>query len=218
MAFRKLAAMLVREGFHVLRFDYFGTGDSAGGRREGSVLEWRQNIAEAATDLEECSGVTRVSFVGLRLGATLAAMAAVDTANLVLWRPVVNGGTYLGELRDEHERQFSELLFPPALPVRGHGGELLGFPLSEEMEAEIDAIDLLGRTEWRTEHIVLVVDERRSDYVTLRDSLGSAAVTGRPTLEWHQVPDEPRSERPDGMLLSTHVLQVIATALSARSA
>ena len=74
MVLRKLASTLAHDGFHVLRFDYYGTGDSSGGPRDGSLGEWCQNIVTAAADLKECSGVTKVSLLGLRLGATLAAL------------------------------------------------------------------------------------------------------------------------------------------------
>jgi len=54
MALRTLAALLAREGFHVLRFDYYATGDSAGESSEGSLSEWRANIVTARDDLREC--------------------------------------------------------------------------------------------------------------------------------------------------------------------
>ena len=218
MAFRKLAAMLVREGFHVLRFDYYGTGDSAGGSREGSLGEWRQNVVAAATDLEECSGATKVSLVGLRLGATLAALAPVDAANLVLWEPVVDGRKYLDELRAIHEREFSDLLFPPRLPAQTCGGELLGFPLPLDLEAEIRGINLLGQLTWRAEHIMLVAAERNLDHLNLLTHLRHAASSGGAAVEEHHVPDESQSnQQQDAMLLSTQVLQVIAAALSRRA-
>jgi pimeloyl-ACP methyl ester carboxylesterase len=132
MVLRKLASTLAHDGFHVLRFDYYGTGDSSGGPRDGSLSEWCQNIVTAAADLKECSGVTKVSLLGLRLGATLAALTPMDVTNLVLWDPVVDGRKYLDELRSIHTRKFSSLLYPPRLPARGRGGELLGFPLEAQ--------------------------------------------------------------------------------------
>src|SRR6476620_8559273 len=52
-AFRKLAGMLARAGFHVLRFDYFATGDSAGRDDEGSLDQWVLDVATAARELTD---------------------------------------------------------------------------------------------------------------------------------------------------------------------
>src|SRR5262245_36025361 len=74
-AFRKLADMLCRQGFHVFRFDYFGTGDSAGDSAAGTLAIWRQNIQSAAQELRDMASIKKVSAVGFQLGATLAATA-----------------------------------------------------------------------------------------------------------------------------------------------
>ena len=68
-AFRQLAMLLARRGFHVLRFDWFGTGDSAGAGEEGSIARWLEDARTAIDELKDTAGVTRVSLVGLRLGA-----------------------------------------------------------------------------------------------------------------------------------------------------
>src|ERR1041385_3953899 len=89
-AFRKLAWMLAKEGFHVFRFDYFGTGDSAGATEEGRIATWRDNVVTAARELRDLASVTKVAAVGFRLGATLAATARdLPLTDLVLWEPVV---------------------------------------------------------------------------------------------------------------------------------
>src|SRR4051812_45876715 len=74
---RHLAERLAEAGFPVLRFDYRGTGDSAGDEHEpGRVSGWLSDIGLAFEELRARSGLARVSLVGLRAGALLAAVAA----------------------------------------------------------------------------------------------------------------------------------------------
>jgi pimeloyl-ACP methyl ester carboxylesterase len=99
---RVLADGLAAAGSPTLRFDYAGTGDSAGEAEDGEQLErWLQSIRSAVAYLKRTTGVTQVALCGLRLGATLAALVAAedDIDELVLLAPVLSGRQYLRELR-----------------------------------------------------------------------------------------------------------------------
>src|SRR5262245_58358584 len=93
--YRVLAEQLEQSGFTVLRFDYSGTGDSAGGPESATISRWIADIATAAEELGRAAPGTRLVAVGLRLGATLASLAtarsAVRARHLVLWDPIVDG-------------------------------------------------------------------------------------------------------------------------------
>jgi alpha-beta hydrolase superfamily lysophospholipase len=96
-AFRHLAETLAASGIVTLRFDYTGTGDSAGNLSDvGGIATWLQDIG-AATERVRQAGVARVGMVGLRFGATLAANAAADNEleALVLWDPCESGSKFL---------------------------------------------------------------------------------------------------------------------------
>src|SRR5664279_138078 len=101
-----LAAKLSKAGHHVLRFDYFGTGDSAGEVAEGTQEGWIEDIMEAHEELQASSGLSRVVWTGLQYVATLAALATQfvkrPIAGLILWDPVVEGSAYLAELTERH--------------------------------------------------------------------------------------------------------------------
>ena len=89
---RQLAARLVRAGFHVLRFDYFGTGDSYGDTGEGDLEGWCDDVETAIEELKDITGATRVDLAGLRLGANLSARVAAhrpkEINKLILWEPL----------------------------------------------------------------------------------------------------------------------------------
>jgi uncharacterized protein len=144
---RRLANMLAATGRDALRFDYFGTGDSAGDMIDADLAGWESDIETAMDEVKDTSGAPRVALLGLRLGGALAARVAVkrqkDVEALVLWDPVISGRQYLQEL---HSMETSIALTPPAQrPSESGGGhEILGFPLTTAMAAEIEALDLLS--------------------------------------------------------------------------
>jgi alpha-beta hydrolase superfamily lysophospholipase len=98
---RQLADDLARAGHLVCRFDYHGTGDSAGTDEDPDrVAVWRSNIADILQWMRLEHGCRRLSVIGVRLGALLALDAASQQplANLVLWVPVDKGGQYVREM------------------------------------------------------------------------------------------------------------------------
>lgn len=90
---RQLAARLSQNGFHVLRFDYYGTGDSAGGTDDNDYAGSCDDVRTAIAELKDVSGVARPTLIGLRFGACVAAEVYATGANgadkLVLWDPII---------------------------------------------------------------------------------------------------------------------------------
>lgn len=102
---RHLADRLAASGVPALRFDYDGTGDSAGRDEDpGRVAAWTQSVREAMRTLRALSGCDRIGLIGLRFGALLAALVASETevASLGLWAPVTRGRSYVRELKALH--------------------------------------------------------------------------------------------------------------------
>lgn len=99
-AFAQLCDELSELGMAALRFDYEGTGDSAGHLNDPARLAaWTSSIGEAIHWM--ASQVhPRVTVVGMRMGALLAARAAggrEEVAGLVLWDPCNTGRAFLRE-------------------------------------------------------------------------------------------------------------------------
>ena len=142
--YKQLAVRLAEAGVHAMRFDYFGTGDSAGGADEVSIDRWVGDIADAAEELRALSGVSRLSVVGIRLGAALATRAVargLRVHDLILWDPVVHGAAYYGQLAAMHEH----IRLDQAYPISDHSDpdELLGIHCDAAQREALGAIDLL---------------------------------------------------------------------------
>jgi exosortase A-associated hydrolase 2 len=164
-ALRQLAVRLAEAGFSVLRFDYYGCGDSAGEFEQGSITRWLEDISTAVAELRVRAGVFQICVVGLRLGATLAALSGSWREvfeSLVLWEPVIDGRGYLKELTSLHQEM---LRFRPRSkrPRRSEASlEVLGFPLSRHLHAQLDELDL-GRIEEKPAAKVLIVQNADVD-------------------------------------------------------
>ena len=98
--YRQLAQSLAEEGMAVLRFDYHGTGDSAGSSGDVDWMRCVADTATAATELRRRAGVDRVVAFGARLGGSVALSAAAQAhfSEVIAWDPVLDGDHYVAEL------------------------------------------------------------------------------------------------------------------------
>lgn len=99
-AYRQLATMLSKLGFHILRFDYSGTGDSHGEMDDANFNDWAKDTAIAADELKSMANIDTLFVVGSRLGATVASELAsiVPVSKLVLWEPFAESNMWTSEL------------------------------------------------------------------------------------------------------------------------
>jgi exosortase A-associated hydrolase 2 len=149
---RQAAAMLADAGLHALQFDYLGTGDSAREMQQVSIADWEEDIRLAVREVTEISNAHRVTLVGLRFGALLAARVAPSLSQvvdrLILWDPVLDGDAYLRELFQtchelaSYERHPSTRRPVPRPAEEGGGFELLGYPMTDRMMQETAALKL----------------------------------------------------------------------------
>ncbi|GJG89204.1 hypothetical protein tb265_43850 [Gemmatimonadetes bacterium T265] len=167
-AYRRLAALLAARGMHVLRFDYGGTGDSAGEAAEGSVTRWVEDVGTAVQELQDVAGVRRVALVGMRLGAVVAVRACaagLAVSDLVLWDPVVRGAEYLAGLDAEQAAGLGDRAYPE--DDRRGVDELLGYVMTPAMRAETGALDLTAEGCGAPGRVLLVAADSGPEYAEL---------------------------------------------------
>ncbi len=166
---RHLTDRIAAAGIPAMRFDYDGTGDSAGGDEDaGRVAAWLQSIRTAMQMLRELSGCTRIVLAGTRFGATLAALVAAgsEVAGLVLWTPVVKGRAYMRELK--------------ALQLTGatrDSPELEpgGFLFTDETQRDIGAVNL-EEVVPKTPRVLIVARNDMPEETKLRDKWRAAGI------------------------------------------
>jgi pimeloyl-ACP methyl ester carboxylesterase len=146
-AFRQLATRLARAGFHTLRFDYYGFGDSSGDSEESDIDQWIDDISTAISEAKIRSGLRKVALIGLKLGASASVLAAArrdDIESLVLWEPILDGRKYVEELFALHDNWASENLPSHGSSTPSNGSfEIIGMPLSPRIRAGLEGIDLM---------------------------------------------------------------------------
>jgi hypothetical protein len=94
------ARALAARGAAVMRFDYFGQGESDGDFESSTIRSRVENALFAWRFLADCSGFSP-AMIGVRLGGLIAVAAALQLAvdlDVVLWDPVIDPMAYLNDL------------------------------------------------------------------------------------------------------------------------
>ncbi len=171
---RRLADVLSESGIHALRFDYFGTGDSAGSGQETTFESMTEDAETAMDEAVAMSGATECFAIGMRLGANVALGAAErfpDASGVVLWDPIFDGAQCLRELTGR-ERPASD----GTLDI---GGFAMSSSMAEELE-KIAPLDLPSAPGLSLCHVFLDRGDRAQQ---LRDAGWSAEVYSE-TMPW----------------------------------
>ncbi len=153
-AYRVLAEHLAAAGFTVLRFDYRGTGDSAGDDATESVSDWLDDIRSAIEEVRRIAGVRRIALAGLRVGGTLAAYEAAARGGveaLVLWAPCASGRAFA--------REMHLLGVRPDDPTSASSGDSIeagGFVYSGNIVRGLRELDLSQLSSLPAQHVFLV--------------------------------------------------------------
>jgi pimeloyl-ACP methyl ester carboxylesterase len=172
-AFRRLARLLSDAGCHVFRFDYYGTGDSSGDSSAGDVDRWKVDVCTAFQELKEIAGVKKIYIVGVRFGATLAALSSVDDLDvnkLILWDPVIVGQNYIEELRIINDK--NRIYFNKTGSDENFE-ELVGFSFPARLRKKIKKINLMLIPKLNSPKIVLITSENKDEYSQLRNQFES---------------------------------------------
>ena len=163
----RIAEAAANVGVPVLRFDFEDCGHSQGDDSSQSSVEGWTNCVHGAIDaLKAATGLTRVCVLGLRLGATLAALACVEREDIdgfIAMAPVVKGRAYLRELR--------VLLLSnsagQSAPEHADGAiEAAGFVLSAAVRRGIESLDLAKLAKLPAQSVLLL---DRDDLPTAKD-------------------------------------------------
>jgi exosortase A-associated hydrolase 2 len=169
------ARALAAEGIEVLLVDLYGTGESGGDFEQARWEIWYDDIETAANWLHK-RGITRISVLGLRLGALLA----MDFSRrwqgrlqrIVMWQPVLDGAAALTQflrlrvaagMMDSNRAKESTRELREKLRT-GDAVEVAGYQLSPQLFRSIEELQLvsLGSPSSSTIHWLEVVSTKGS--------------------------------------------------------
>lgn len=159
LALRELAIGLTERGHHVLRFDFFGTGDSMGELEDVTLAHWLADIALAVRQGRELSGCNVVRLLAVRASALLAGKsfaACGEVERWVFWDPVADGAGYLESLRQIQAVLAARDTALSQLDLAQSVHEYAGYRLSPSLVAELRSLNASAYTDLPKSHLRIV--------------------------------------------------------------
>jgi uncharacterized protein len=210
-AYRQLAIRLSRLGFPVMRFDYWGTGDSKGEGALKGLSQWQNDITNAIGELKSRSKQEHICLAGLRLGGTLATLAAetIPVDGIALWEPVINGESYVEALIEWHQDKLRYFLTDmPAFTINDQPTELLGLEINKTFLDDLKKLNLMAIKQRPAPQILLVEHQPQDEAAAFKSHLQQWDIDLQ-----HKLADDPRvwTDDPDKALVPNQILQILVS-------
>jgi uncharacterized protein len=197
--YRQLAQSLAAAGTPVLRFDYYGSGDSAGDSIQRDFDQCIDDTVTAANELRARSGCERLLAFGARLGGNIALASAARArfGGVMLWDPIFDGAAHVARL-DEMQQSLKDdrMRFLKSRPAAAVAGQWQGFAVSDALRQRIGKLRL----------------EAGAVPTVLLDSLDTSDTRGIKTVMLPNTPwDDP--DRLELAILSHELIQAVSSQL-----
>lgn len=169
-----LARRLTKEGIYSFRFDYMGHGDSDG-NFDDSTIETRLSDIQSAVDcLIRQPAIKKVGLLGVRFGATLAALACERLPliePLILISPIIHGKAYIDQcLRSNlttqmalHKKIIKDRKALIGDLMAGHAVNIDGYLLTKKLYQQIEGLNLLTNPLTPPQRLLLLHVSRREN-------------------------------------------------------
>jgi hypothetical protein len=141
--YRQLAETLATRSIASLRFDYFGSGDSAGSAIEVDWQRCQADLLTAAAELRQRSACQRLVGFGARLGGSLvlASAVAAEFSETIAWDPVLDGAAHVAQLDAlQDQLRLDPMRFSRSRSSADAAGQWLGFPVSALLHQQVAAL------------------------------------------------------------------------------
>ncbi len=168
-----LANKLANLGFDVLRFDFYGCGDSSGELYQTNINHWYDDINLAVETLRNSKKYENVILIGNRLGASLALKTCElrnDIQTLILWDPIIKGTDYLKELRNFHNEWMIQS-FSFGNKKNNDENELLGYEINRTLLSDLKNLDLLEVNTFNFDKLLYLCTMSNEPYPEFHESL-----------------------------------------------
>jgi exosortase A-associated hydrolase 2 len=146
----KSCRKFAKSGFHVMRFDFSGCGDSEGDLKDSTVSDWQYDLNQAIKIFKAEVGIEKYYLWGLRMGAGIAIMHAKNdeqTAGLILWQPPLNFSIHIKQfLRRAFSTEITKKT-PKSIvrtsyeSVSDELKYIIGYPISKKLISSFRSID-----------------------------------------------------------------------------
>ena len=121
----------------------------------------------------------KISLIGLRIGATMAALVCSKIGkneNIVLWDPVINGTDYLEELLVTQKKRINNLPQKTQNYENDNSSEILGFPLTPRLQSMIEKVNLFEIQSPLAKRALIIVNNNKPIYSQFHHHLNELGV------------------------------------------